>query len=222
MQDTISKNTGNSRSLKTVPNALTLYPTYEAMIAAMVNGTFPIDLCPLNPAGLVKKGDDLNKSTLLTDALCTALGLSTTATPTQAMEKLRQMVVAAQSVVNARAMCEVVSYTGTGLAGNANPTSIQFSFAPKLIICTYSDIGVLSSDMYNIWLTERWTTSYTIGRLFGNPNRSYSHRDYGLKTPDGKRFSWYVDLYRGTEYIGGDPYGQNSKEGEVYRYIGIG
>lgn len=113
MQDTVSKNIGNSRSLKTVPNALTLYPTYEAMIAAMVNGTFPIDLCPLNPAGLVKKGDDLNKSTLLTDALCTALGLPTTATPTQAMEKLRQMAVAAQNTGNAKARAAFGSYTGT-------------------------------------------------------------------------------------------------------------
>lgn len=162
-----------------------------------------------------------SKGETLTAALCSALGLATTATPAQAMEKLRQIAAAAQSVVNARAICEVVSYTGTGLAGNANPTSIQFSFAPKLIICTYKDIGNFLSEKY-IWLTEKWTTSYTAGMFFGTRNMSYDPRGYGLKTSDGKRFSWYVDVYRGTEYIGGDPGGQNSKEGEVYRYIGIG
>ncbi len=67
MKETVIKGAGNSRSLRTVPNALTLYPTTQAMLQAMIDGTFPIDLGPLNPAGLVQRGTDLNPANLLSD-----------------------------------------------------------------------------------------------------------------------------------------------------------
>ena len=51
MQDTIIKGTGNSRSLRSVPNFLRLYPSYEAFGQALVAGTLPIDLGGLNPTG---------------------------------------------------------------------------------------------------------------------------------------------------------------------------
>lgn len=52
MQDTIIKGTGNSRSLASVPNFLTLYPTYEAFGQALINRELPIDLGPINPTGV--------------------------------------------------------------------------------------------------------------------------------------------------------------------------
>lgn len=136
MTDTNIKGSGNSRSLKTVPNALTLYPDYISMMQAMADGSFPIDLGPLNDAGLNVRGNDLNKSTLLTDALCTALGLATTATPTEAMEKLRTLIATAQSTANSantnangRGKIETgsVSPSGTNL-------TLNFSFTPKVIV----------------------------------------------------------------------------------------
>ena len=112
MEDMIIKGTGNSRWLKSVANIMTLYPTYESFAEALAAGTFPIDLNGINPAGWNIMGDKLDKATLLTDALCTALGLATTATPTQAMEKLRQLVNTAQSTANGRPRVAFGSYSG--------------------------------------------------------------------------------------------------------------
>lgn len=224
MKDTVTKGTGNSRSLRTVPNALTLYPTYESMMQALITGSFPVDLGQLNPAGLTQKGNDLNKANLCSDALCSALGLPTTATPTQAMEKLRQMAVAAQSAVNARAMCEVVSYTGTGVAKTeSNPMSIKFSFAPKLIICTYDENGSVAQYDRWLWPTDVWGTSYTPGKNFGpsrTGNSDFSLYTYGKKSTDGKSFYWYGYARRGTETP--TAYVLNNLANKVYRYIGIG
>ena len=51
MKDGVIKATGNSRYLKSVANFLTLYPNYKAFVAALVEGTLPIDLNGLNDAG---------------------------------------------------------------------------------------------------------------------------------------------------------------------------
>lgn len=64
MTDTIIKGTGNSRSLRTVPTALTEYQTTQDMLQAMINGTFPIDIGPLNPLGLSQIGTPLDAAHL--------------------------------------------------------------------------------------------------------------------------------------------------------------
>lgn len=129
MTDGIIKGTGNSRFLKVPPNALTLYPTWEAAAEAMIAGTFPIDLNGVNPAGWDVQGDKLNKATLLTDALCTALGLPDTATPAQAMEKLRQLVNTAQSGVDNGVKIASGFYIGDG----DRRKTLTFPFSPKFI-----------------------------------------------------------------------------------------
>lgn len=67
MQDGIIAGNGNSRYLKTVAAALSLYPTYEDFITALIAGTFPIDLNGINEAGWSQKGTPLNKFTLVSD-----------------------------------------------------------------------------------------------------------------------------------------------------------
>lgn len=165
-----------------------------------------------------------SKGETLTAALCSALGLATTATPAQAMEKLRQIAVAAQSAVNARAMCEVVSYTGTGVAKTeSDPMSIKFSFAPKLIICTYDENGSVAQYDRWLWPTDVWGTSYTSGKNFGpsrTGNSDFSLYTYGKKSTDGKSFYWYGYARRGTETP--TAYVLNNLANKVYRYIGIG
>lgn len=134
MTDGIIKGTGNSRYLKSVANALALYPTHESLMEALAAGTLPIDLNGINPAGWNTVGDKLDKATLLTDALCTALGLSTTATPTQAMEKLRQLVNTAQSTTNGRPRVAFGSYIGD----SASSRNIYLPGTPiAVIIMTY-------------------------------------------------------------------------------------
>lgn len=82
MQDAIIKGIGNSRYLKTVGEALSLYPTYEDFLQAMIEGTFPVDLNGINKDGWTQQGTPLNKANLLSDTVISTLGLSTGANST--------------------------------------------------------------------------------------------------------------------------------------------
>lgn len=140
MTDGIIKGTGNSRYLKSVANALALYPTHESLMEALAAGTLPIDLNGINPAGWNTLGDKLDKATLLTDALCTALGLATTATPTQAMEKLRVLV-------NGKTNVSFGSYAGN----NASSRTIYLpGNAKAVILCTNKGV-----------FTQKYSTGYS-------------------------------------------------------------
>ena len=76
MKDFVPKGTGNSRFLKSVSNFLSLYPSYEDFVAALVAGTLPIDLNGINAEGVTQVGTGLTKANFLTDATATALELS--------------------------------------------------------------------------------------------------------------------------------------------------
>ena len=82
MQDAIMKGSGNSRYLKTVREALSLYPTYEDFLQAMIAGTFPVDFNGINKDGWTQRGTPLNKANLLSDTVISTLGLSTGANST--------------------------------------------------------------------------------------------------------------------------------------------
>ena len=73
MIDGTQKGTGNSRYLKSVSNLLTLYPTYENFIAALIAGTFPIDLNGINSSGWTQLGTPFTKANLLSDAVSSAI-----------------------------------------------------------------------------------------------------------------------------------------------------
>lgn len=81
MKDGIIKGSGNSRYLKSVANALTLYPTHEALMNALAAGNFPIDLNGQNPGGWNNAGTPLNKASLLKDATAAMFGLDANAVP---------------------------------------------------------------------------------------------------------------------------------------------
>lgn len=89
MKDTIIKGSGNSRSIRFPPNALTIYPDWPSFVAdASSQYGVPCDIGPLNLSGLSQKGDDLNKANLLTDATAELLGLDGTAVPNDALMAL--------------------------------------------------------------------------------------------------------------------------------------
>ena len=88
MHDFVPLGSGNSRFLKTVNNAKTLYPTYDSFLNALVAGNLPIDLNGINAAGVAQMGTPLNKQNLLQDATAEALGLSTDASVNDALGKL--------------------------------------------------------------------------------------------------------------------------------------
>ena len=90
MQDAIMKGNGNSRYLKTVGEALSLYPTYEDFMQAMVAGIFPVDFNGINKDGWTQLGTLLNKANILSDTVISTLGLSTgvNSTPNDAFNVL--------------------------------------------------------------------------------------------------------------------------------------
>ena len=88
MQDGIIKGTGNSRFLKSVPDFLTQYPTYESFVAALAAGTLPVDFNGINETGWQQLGTALNKGTLLSDKTAAALGLPNTETPDEALARI--------------------------------------------------------------------------------------------------------------------------------------
>lgn len=93
---------------------------------------------------------------------------------------------------------EVVSYTGTGSAGRANPTSVTFSKAPQVIIMLgycdtknvyWSQKQYYDDNAYSYMLpTAIIPTEYTRSMGFGHAREHYI---YGKKSADGKTFSWY-------------------------------
>lgn len=190
MVDTSIKNTGNSRSLRTVANALTLYPTHEAMIAAMVNGTFPIDLGPLNEAGINTRGTDLNKGTLFSDAAAANFGLGATGTPDQAFRQLYRAFYG--------------TYTGTGTRGSANSPAVSLTlpFIPKILIVF--DLGsgyvgifsceLIKQDSYDSAGYQVYSTGAFSSPLFVT-NR-------GLRSKRvGNTISWYGVQYDDNDQI---------------------
>ena len=192
MKDGIIKGSGNSRYLRTVANALTLYPNYESFIAALIQGTFPIDLNGINSSGWSTVGMKLNKANLLTDSLCSALGLSTSATPTQAMDKLRQLVATAQAGVDNGLKIDLISRVGTGTSGASNPCSITFSFAPRILCFTNRQyIGSTAANRTN-YSSSEWvnpillTTDYQRGCVFTTKASMWAKI-----SSDRKTLTWY-------------------------------
>ena len=126
MQDGIIAGNGNSRYLKTVAEALSLYPTYQDFIAALIPGTFPIDLNPINAAGWVHQGTALNKANLLADVTASSIGLGGDATPNSAFANLQSKI---KNLSSAKSEVVPGSYTGNGTL----PRTINLGFTPKAI-----------------------------------------------------------------------------------------
>lgn len=122
MKDLVPKGTGNSRFLRSVSNFLSLYPDYEAFVAALVDGTLPIDLAEINANGVTQVGTPLTKANLLTDATATALGLSGDPTVNDALYALSQKGSPAECHVYADAGTTVTMTKGaktlTAVAGS--------------------------------------------------------------------------------------------------------
>lgn len=129
MQDGIISGNGNSRYLKTVSAALGLYPTYEDFMAALIAGTFPIDLNGINTAGWTQQGTALNKANLFSDTTASALGLTASNTPNDALVKLKNLIDSANTNANSRAKITIGSYSGT----NKSPFTLSFPISPKFV-----------------------------------------------------------------------------------------
>lgn len=214
MTDTIIKGTGNSRTLKTVPNAAALYPDFNAFLSAFIDGSLPVDIGPLNPTGLQQRGTDLNKENLLKDATASSMGLNSTATPNDAFAKLLSFISNKSTVVSG-------SYTGNGAIGQSNgsppsnPPSLTFQSSPKCVIITTDWVD---KDWVFLVLVNGITNS---GSLFREQYSSTSipvacYR--AITTWSGNKVSWYTYGWRGDA---NDAKASANTSGKIYRYIAI-
>lgn len=193
------KGNGNSRYLKTVGEALSLYPTYEDFLQAMIAGTFPVDFNGINKDGWTQLGTLLNKANLLSDTVISTLGLSTgvNSTPNDAFNVLanignvhvwRKTVVAEEEVPagyklvddNTDRTLDDVPNALINL-GNSNQRTAYINCADSITVDDGGGISLNSAtthyqanDALNAasWLRDKYIKLYYIndfGNWFGPP-----------------------------------------------------
>lgn len=124
---------------------------------------------------------------------------------------------------------EVASYVGTGTYGKDNPCSVTFSFAPKIVVATYTDGGrpMFQLDAGDYLARCNWmmladvlTTEFKAGVGFGTSvwisSRVFSC--YGKKSEDGKTFSWYQTCDDGSDCSTI----QLNSSGATMNFVGLG
>lgn len=200
MQDGIIAGNGNSRYLKTVAEALSLYPTYQDFIAALIAGTFPIDLNGINAAGWAQQGTALNKANLLADVTASSIGLGGNATPNSAFAKIKQLIDVADAAANSRKRIKIVSYIGTDTYGAANPCHIVSDFPIGMALymgyrensnnaLIYHSFNQANATNNLLLLTDFLTTSYVYGSGFWSGS---SIQSYGKKNANNTEIWWYA------------------------------
>ena len=143
MRDGMIKATGNSWNLKSVPDFLTLYPTYEAFVQALTDGTLPVDLNGMNPAGWSQMGTMLNKANLLKDATAALYGLGAEAVPDEVLAKAGALMNAVNGSLAVKAWFAHGAYIGSG-SGSTEKT-LNCNFLPSLVLIqTSRDTGAIN------------------------------------------------------------------------------
>lgn len=175
MKDFVSKGQGDSRYLK---SNLLEGTSWDAALALLRAGTFPIDLNGVNPDGYTQLGTALNKANLLTDTTASALEL-TGDDPT---------VNDALNTLAGRMRAQAKNYIGDGTYGSANPCELTFDFAPIFILylggktsaSTYLSISSIAATLMSFV-----GTSYSRQDVFGTSSTQ------AKVSADGKTLSWY-------------------------------
>lgn len=209
MQDGIIAGNGNSRYLKTVSAALSLYPTYQDFMAALVAGTFPIDLNGINKAGWTQQGTALNKANLLADNTATSIGLDGSATVNTAVAKLKSLIDASNVNANTKSKTIFGTYVGTGTSGKSGATTLTFS-EPVQLVLIYKSKYRLSDGTY------AYGSVYCIFLSSVNiSNGTYSSGDYSVISS----VAWSNSNKTVTWYSNNDPGAQLNNEGYTYYYV---
>ena len=193
MQDGIIAGNGNSRYLKTVSAALGLYPTYEDFMAALIAGTFPIDLNGINIDGWTQQGTALNKANLFSDSTASVLGLTASNTPNDALAKLKTLIDGAIDYANTKTQSTVISYVGTGTNSEEGACSITAPFPIKCALVLYrldTNGRQNNQDFFSSVSMDDLTTNYTQYKgLCWDTQGAYDV--YAKRSADYKTLSWY-------------------------------
>lgn len=208
MQDFIPKGNGNSRSLKSsIPNGT----TWEQALEMLRNGTFPIDIGAANEAGVLQKGNPLNKSTLLKDETAALFnGLPENPVPDEVFQILSKAALVNEAgsllLPNGNTVksvfIEIGTYKGTGKWGKDNPNSLSFSGKPEIVFIFGYGRGGSGFQCVSI-INGMYKMDNTNGFEFDSI------------TWGEKSVSWYA-----TESSNGGPYQANAS-GKTYLYTGV-
>lgn len=219
--DTIIKGTGNSRTLKSVPNFMTLYPTFEAFGQALVDGELPVDLGPMNAAGVDVFGTDYSKASVLPDSTEKLLwGSVANRNIGQALQQLRSLITTAQTAADGKCKIATGSYVGTGLFGVDNPCSITFPFVPVIAMMpTYSTGGSIA-DRWLVPIADL-PTDYAGNKGFFRYPGSSNILGYGKKSPDGRTLYWYATTSL-SNWESSVPLAQHNILNMTYNWVAIG
>lgn len=127
MKETLIKGSGNSRSLITVPNAPMLYSTHEELMQKWATVGIPVDIGPLNEAGLEQRGTDLTKPNLLSDETEVLIwGDEQDRTPNDALAALKERIDAKQ----------IQSVSGSK-SFSSDTTDLTLPFLPDYLIAHF-------------------------------------------------------------------------------------
>lgn len=140
MKDTIIKQTGNSRRLKT---SLPAGTTWEEALDLLREGNFPIDLLGLVTEGVQQQGTAFSKATMLDDATVSALGLSGDVTPNQAILSLANKI---KNVGKTYGTCTTAAGTAAKVATLSGFTLTTGS----LVAIKFSNINTHTSPTLNV------------------------------------------------------------------------
>ena len=199
MTELIIKNTGNSRTLKTVANAKTLYPTYDKMLEAMINGTFPVDLDGLKAVGVQQNGTGWTKANVLKDATAALYGKTSSAVPDDIFAAIRPLITAASG--------DAISGTYTG--NNEARRFIPLPFSPSAVLVLLSGRSIENSASGR---------NYYYGGLATkeSPVITSNEKDVITVTEDG--FNVYNLTYTVSSYY---HYVNTNSEDVKYNYIAV-
>lgn len=135
MKDTVIKETGNSRFLR---SSVAEDITFAEFIALLRAGQLPIDLAGINEEGIETLGMPLGKSTLLNDETEAIIWGSTgDRKPTEALKAIFESASEKAKVVTG-------TYTGNGSASR----TISLGFRPKAVILNTNATDELNDYVY--------------------------------------------------------------------------
>ena len=171
---------------------MTVYPTYEDFVAALVAGTLPIDLNGVNAAGWTQQGTALNKANLLTDATAAKFGLTASATLNSVLS----------AIGDTKLLIAAGSYVGDGTYGAGNENTITAGFTPLLLFVGRADYP----ERMTVWGNQ---TTWYMG--YDTPQRM---------TWSATGVSWYFAGSPATPEAGATF--QLNSDGITYYYLAIG
>ena len=208
MQDFIPKGNGNSRSLKSsIPDGT----TWEQALEMLRNGTFHIDIGPVNDEGVSQRGSPVNKNTLLKDSTAGLFQLGADAVPDEVLQILSKAAVVGEdgTLVSITDKLPLSfgkaiygQYTGNGNPANSvkisTPFHPRFCFLAKDNFNDYGFTGGADNSGRLYWVSGVTKARIGFNDTYSSETITFSESDTGLSisgTPVNKnstKFFYFI------------------------------